>query len=859
VNPSPINSNPLYPSDRSGNSFQGLKQSGIASLQQRYGKNVLPSEKSRRIVFIIKDLVTEPMFLLLSAACFMYFLLQEVAEGLIMLVAIVMVSAISVYQEAKSAKALRALKELTEPEVKVIRDGVQGSVAIEEIVPGDVLIIEEGNKVPADATILSANDLTVNESVITGESLPVEKDEHSNQPFLYQGSVINSGRCYAIATATGHHTVLGKIGSSIATPIATETLLQKQVFGLVKKLALFGIGAFLVIFAINFYYSGAVISSLLFGLTLAMAAIPEEIPVAFSSFTALGAFHMSRLGIITREPQVIENLGAITVICLDKTGTITENKMKVQYLYDFEWDELLEDNNIYWRDNPVLFYAFLASEVNPFDSMEIAIADAYKESESSQTMASATMIFEYPLEGHPPMMTHVYERAGTRIAAAKGGVERVAGACRLSTEEKEKVFGLAKTLALKGGRVIAVAGTTDAGKALPEKQDDFDWKFVGLVSLYDPPKHNVAPVLKQLYAAGIKVKMITGDYSETALTIATQAGLRNNGSVVTGEEIMGLSKEALSAKTATVDIFARVFPEAKLRVIEALKAGGEVVAMTGDGVNDGPALKSANIGIAMGRKGTNIARLSADIILTDDNLQRIVSAVEQGRRIFNNIRKAIRYIISIHIPIILTASIPLILGWKYPNIFTPVHVIFLELIMGPTCSIFFEREPVEPQLMTSPPVSRSRGLFTSGEIVLSMAQGLVVTLGVLMLYFYYMQAGRSMEAVRTVVFTTLILSNIVLTFTNRSFTQTLGTTIRYRNKLAYLVVALSVSFLLAIHTVPFLQQLFGLADLSFSDLLICIGMALGSTSWFEGYKALRRNKSIGATFGVYSDQPHVFY
>lgn len=825
------------------NDLQGLSHTEIVLLQQRYGRNVLPTEKSRHLFHIIRDVVLEPMFVLLSAACVIYFLVGQVTEGLIMLAAIMMVTAISIYQEARSNKALRALRQLTEPKVTVIREGVQSSVASEDIVPGDILVLEEGDKIPSDATILRANDLSVNESVITGESLPVEKDEHSDSPILYQGSVINSGRCFAIATATGHHTVLGKIGVSISEQVPSETLLQKQVYGLVKRLALFGIGAFLVIFAINFYHSGAVIPSLLFGLTLAMAAIPEEIPVAFSSFMALGAFHMSRLGIITREPQTIEHLGAVTVLCLDKTGTITENRMKVQGIYNFQRDELLEGDASGGKNDPVLYFAFLASELNPFDSMEKAIADAYQQSGASQALTPAAMVFGYPLEGHPPMMSHLYKWQGSRLVAAKGGVERVAGVCRLPEEKKEKVFRLANRLALKGCRVIAVAKAVADGQELPEKQDDFDWEFLGLVSLYDPPKPNVRPVLEQLYDAGIKVKMITGDYAETALTVARQTGLRNNGLVVTGQEIMEMTKEALNAKATEANIFARVFPEAKLRVIESLKAAGEIVAMTGDGVNDGPALKAAHIGIAMGRKGTNIARLSADIILTDDNLERIVSAVTQGRRIFNNIRKAVRYIISIHIPIILTASMPLILGWKYPNIFTPVHVIFLELIMGPTCSIFFEREPAEPQVMQTAPGVRSGSLFTVGEIALSVVQGLFITMGVLGLYFFYMQRGSSMETIRTVVFSALIISNIFLTFVNRSFTHTLATTIRYRNNLTWVVLALSVSFLLAIHRIPALRQIFGLKHLAVSDVLLGMGVALGSTIWFEIYKLLVKGKA----------------
>jgi P-type Ca2+ transporter type 2C len=396
-----------------------------------------------------------------------------------------------------------------------------------------------------------------------------------------------------------------------------------------------------------------------------------------------------------------------------------------------------------------------------------------------------------------------------------------------------------QSLAVKGRRVIGVATAAHGGKDLPVNPDDFDWEFEGLVGFFDPPKQNVRKVFEKLYVAGIDVKLVTGDFPETAIAICQETGLQNNGRFMTGEQVMQLSPAGLNESLKGVSVYARMFPEAKLKLIEALKDAGDIVAMTGDGVNDGPALKSADIGIAMGEKGTDLARQSADLILTDDNLEKVVEAIEQGRKIFSNLKKSFRYIISIHIPIILTASLPLVLGWKYPNIFTPIHIIFLELIMGPTCSIFYEREPVEDYIMKLPPRSKTLGIFQKSEILISVIQGLVIALGILLLYYLFMERGAPLQLVRTVVFTTLILSNILLTFVNRSFTQSVWTALHYKNNLVLPVFGISVCFLASVLLWPFLRNLFGLGRIGSSELMACLVTASISVFWFELYKALR--------------------
>jgi len=817
--------------------INGLKSSAIPELQLRFGKNVPLKNKNRRFLHFLIGVIKEPMVILLSVACLLYFLLQNIDEGLMMIAAMAFVIGISVYQDVRSFNALEALKEYTEEKVKVVRDGSEHLISTFELVPGDIMLLEEGNKIPADGLVIRQNDFTVSESIITGEAFPVDKTIEEGKNVLYQGTVVNSGSAHARVTAIGVKTLLQKLGKSIAEYASSRTLLQEQLGRFVKRFTLFGIAAFLLICFINYFQTGDLISSILLGLTLAMAAIPEEIPVAFSSFMALGAWRMSKLGIITRQPQTIENLGAVSVICLDKTGTITKNKMKVHAIYDFIADKYVElENDATTRNNGVLYYGMLASEINPFDSMEKAILDAYLI--QTKKNGRPELIYEYPLSGQPPMMTHVYKSNQETLVAAKGAAERIIKICKLDKHDSYKVNDYLTKMASRGYRLLGVASAQRDSENLPISQDDFNWKLEGLLSLYDPPKENVGAVLKSFYEAGIKIKLLTGDYTETAIDVANQVGIANSSAYATGEDVLSMNEAELRNTVRSVNVFTRMFPEAKTRVINALKDDGDIVAMTGDGVNDGPALKAADIGIAMGLKGTEIARQAADLILTDDNMEKILGALQQGRKILNNLKKAIRYIISIHTPIICTAVLPLVFGWKYPTVFSPIHIIFLELIMGPTCSVFFEREPVELHLMLQPPRKRSASLFSPYELFISIGQGLLIALGILALYYYYMQ-HYSQKETRTIVFTTLILSNIFLTFVNRSFSESFVKTIRYKNNLAWMVLIISLGFLVLIHTVPSIRNLFELSALTFKDLSLCLLVAFLSTAWMEFYKLFR--------------------
>lgn len=815
----------------------GLRKDEVISLQKQYGKNIFRFKKENRFLHILWDIVREPMFILLAIACSLYFILGEISEGIMMAVAMVMIMAISVYQEVKSSRAIRALKQFTEPKTPVIRDSTEQLINSVDLVPGDLMLLEEGMKIPADGLIIQQNDLSIDESVITGESLPVSKNEEEGNNKIFQGSTISTGKCVARVTAIGNSTTLGQIGKSISGYSLPKTVLQLQVNKFVRRLAIFGLVSFLIIFLVNYFHYEEFTVSLLFALTLAMSVVPEEIPVAFSSFMALGAYKMSRSGIISRQPQIIENLGAMTVLCLDKTGTITENKMELKTIYEFDEDRFIEfPINKRLEGNDVLFYGVLASESNPFDAMEKAILESYNFHAGKDPHEDLQMIHEYPLQGQPPMMTHVYKKESIIIAAAKGGAERILEVCNLNDSTRNKVIDHVKVLAEKGYRVLGVASCIHSSRELPGMQDEFAWKFEGLLALYDPPKKNIPEVIKKIYDAGIDIKLITGDYPETGISIAHQAGIYNPLRYATGNKVMAMTSDELQLKVKTTNIFVRMFPEAKLKVINAIKANGDIVAMTGDGVNDGPALKSANIGIAMGKKGTETARQASDLVITDDDLDKITIAVREGRKIYSNLVKAIRYIISIHIPIILTASLPVILGWTYPNIFTPIHVIFMELIMGPTCSIFFEKEPVEQGNVFSMPRNRTGGLYTTDELLISIVQGLVVTAGILTLYFVYMRNGHSIEETRTVVFTTLVLSNVFLTFVSRSFTRSIYYTIRYKNPLVPVILVVSGIFLLLLHLVPFVQHLFKLAPVSPADFWLSLSVAFVSVMWFEVYK-----------------------
>lgn len=820
--------------------YAGLTDAEALHLLKNSGKNIFYVKQQPEALRIAVGIVREPMFILLVIAALIYFLLGEFMEGYMMSVAIILISGISLFQEMKSSKAMKALRSLSEPRVKVIRNSAEKLIDAVNLVPGDMMILEEGNRIPADAIMLKQNDFSVDESILTGESFAVEKDT-KNDNLLYQGTTVASGSSYARVVSTGNNTRLSLLGKAVVSIQFSKSLLQEQTTHFVRKMAIAGFLAFCLIFFINYFAINDITASLLFSLTVAMSIIPEEIPVAFSSFMALGAYRMSRKGMIVKQPQTVESLGTATVICLDKTGTITENKMQVAALYDYENDQTFLAENKLPPQHPVLYYSLLASEISPFDPMEQSIHAAWRAGDGEDVFSRLRKIYEYPLSGKPPMMTHVYNDNGTVIVAGKGAVERILMVCRLPLAVQERILELARTMAAKGWRVLGVCKAGVRGSGFPPTQDEFEWQFSGLIALQDPPKHNIRRVFDEFYKAGIQLKMITGDFPETAMYIAAQTGMRNAGSYLTGSAVMEMDDKTLREMVKTVTVFARMNPEAKLRVVEALKSSGEIVAMTGDGVNDGPALKAAHIGIAMGKRGTEISRQAADLVIVDDNLERIIDAIGHGRRIYENLKKAIRYIISIHIPIILVICIPLIFNWEVVNIFTPIHVIFLELIMGPTCSIFFENEPMEAAAMEMPPRRRTNNFFSLKELVVSIIQGLAITFGILLLYKLGIIRHYASSQIRTLVFVTLIISNVLLTFENRSFRISVFKSIYYPNNFIFPVLGLSFAFLLSLTLVPFIRELFSMTALIPAQWMLAGIISLICVSWLEVYKFFLRN------------------
>ncbi len=822
----------------------GLKESEVLASRLKNGPNSLEMGEERVFWNVLKEVIMEPMFILLLAACIIYFAVGQFKEGIIMLVSIFIVAGISLFQEYRSKNAVLALKKISAAHSTVIRDGQQINIPSEEIVVDDIVLLEEGELISADALILSANDFSVNESILTGESFAVHKQaDNINQ--VYRGTLISSGTATVKVTAVGLKTMFGKIGLSLKEITIVKTPLQNQIRSFVRSMVWIGAIAFLIVVGFNYYHSHDLIKSFLQGLTLAMSILPEEIPVAFSTFQALGAFRLLKNQIIVKQPQYVETLGSATVICVDKTGTLTQNKMSIAFVYDEASKNSIAPDQKESFPQQLIEYAMWSSETNPFDPMEKAIHDWYEKMTPTDKRSSHQQIHEYPIGGKPPMMTHIFKSdTGEIIIAVKGAPEAILNRCKLAAEELKHIEEQSLEYAKKGFRVLGVGKGKWPNKEWPASQEAFEFEFLGLIAFQDPPKENIIETLEIFDEAGIPVKMITGDYAETALAIAGQVGLSHNTNVLTGQEVLALSAADLQQRVKEVNIYARMFPEAKLKVIEALKENGEVVAMTGDGVNDGPALKAAHIGIAMGKRGSEVAKSAASLILTDDDLVHMTEAIALGRKIYDNLKKAIQYIVSIHIPIILIVTLPLLLSWKFTDIFSPVHVIFLELIMGPTCSIIYENEPMEPGLMRRMPRKIGSSFLSLRQLMISIFQGLMITTACLGIGYYYLLQGEDEGYIRTIIFITLLFSNIFLTLANRSFVHTIFKTIQYKNNLVGIIISITLVFIAIILYVPFVKDLFRMDSISPMAVLSCVLVSMMGVWWIEFLKLFRQRKLL---------------
>jgi Ca2+-transporting ATPase len=760
-------------------------------------------------------------------------------EALILAASIFVIMAITIFQERKTERALEALRDFSSPRALVIRDSEQKRIAGREVVLDDILLLTEGDRVPADAVILSCNDLAVDESLLTGESVPVRKAAWDGRqeivrpggddlPFVYSGTMLVQGRGVARVHATGTRTEIGKIGKALQTLETDETFLQKKSARLIRNLAAVGLSLCALAVILYGLTRGNWIQGFLVGIALAMALLPEEIPVVLTVFLALGAWRMSQKRVLTRHMPAIETLGSATVLCVDKTGTLTLNRMSVGKLFaggDFYDVDINHDQTLPEKFHELVRFSVLASETDPFDPMEKAFKElGDRHLDHGAIFEDWTLAHEYSLSPDLLALSHVWQSSSREqyAIATKGAPEAVADLCHFDPEQRTELAAQVDSIAADGLRVLGVARGAFTGSAWPASQHDFDFKFLGLIGLSDPVRPAVRAALKACNQAGIRVVMITGDYPSTAQAIARKIGLDSGNEILVGADIERMPEGELRRRIGVTHIFARVLPEQKLKLVEAFKANGEIVAMTGDGVNDAPALKAAHIGIAMGGRGTDVAREAASLVVLDDDFATIVDAIRSGRRILDNLQKDLAFIFSIHVPIAGLALAPLFLDW--PLVLSPVHIVFLELIIDPACSIAFEAEPEELDVMNRPPREPNAPLFGMGQIAFSLFEGFISLLAVLLVFGFYFYLGYGEAEVRAVTFATLVVGMLGLILVNRSRSQNLWRTLRLPNSAVWWVVGGALIFLAGVIYIPQAREIFRFAELEGSDLIVTMGV-----------------------------------
>ncbi len=835
--------------------FPGLSEVEATRLLKVHGYNELPSQKKPSLLSILIRVLSEPMLLLLIGCGILYFLIGETKDAAMLVAFVFVMIGITFFQERKTERTLEALRELSSPRALVIRDGKQIRIPGREVVRKDLIVIREGDRIPADATVLTSENLMVDESLLTGESIPVRKSDWDyklsqqkpggdNLPFVYSGSLVVSGWGEAIVTSTGVHTAMGKIGKSLGLIKEEETLLRKETAKIVRGVTVIGIILCTITILAYYLLKDNLIQGILAGLTLSMAMLPEEFPVVLLVFQTLGAWRISKNKVLTRRVAAIETLGSATILCSDKTGTLTQNKMELGgfgvndsfFFFDTSSPKTFPE-----KFHQLLEYAILASQSDPFDPIEKEIKRKGEKllKDSKHLHTTWHLAKEYPLSKELLTISRVWQSPDNNeyVIASKGAPEAIIDICHLAKQEKERILNRVTAMSEKGQRVLGVAKATFSRKNLPSNQHDYKFEFVGLAGFYDPIRPTVPHSVREAHQAGIRVMMITGDYPGTAQFIARQIGLKNPDQYITGEDLDKMNSQELREKIKDVNIFARVVPEQKLLIVNALKDNGEVVAMTGDGVNDAPALKSANIGIAMGERGTDVAREAAHLVLLDDNFSSIVSAVREGRRIFNNLKQAMGYIMAVHVPIAGMTILPLL--FDLPVVLMPAHIAFLELIIDPACSIVFESEKEDSDIMKRPPRSLHSPLFNLKNVSLNLLQGVGVLIATFLLFAYIIRSGRGELVARSFAFVSLVLSNILLIVVNLSWRKNISRIIFSSNKTLYLIISIVLVCLICVLYVPFLSSLFHLSALAFIDIVLIGAVVLISLSWFEGLKLIR--------------------
>jgi Ca2+-transporting ATPase len=828
---------------------------GEAEAQRRlahYGQNVLDEERSRSVAGIMLGTLREPMFLLLLAAAGLYLLLGDIGEGLFLTAGAIVSIGLVVLQELRSERALAALRRLAEPSARVIRGGVERRVPARELVPGDLILIGEGERLPVDGALVGADALTVDESALTGESVPVAKRPITepapvagdpepggdDTPFVFAGTLNVRGQGSIRALRTGAATRLGRIGASLAAIVSEPTRLQATMGRLIGKLGILALAFCALVTAAYGLLRGDWIQGSLQGITLAIALLPEEFPMVLAIFMAIGAFRLARHNVLVRRAAVVETLGAATFLCVDKTGTLTENRMAIAALWRAGRTAMLDgDREPSDEAAHLLRVATLASALRPVDPMDRAVRRLAGRI-AIEPMEAAAPLRSFPLRADRLAFIQVWPdpAAGGVVYAAKGAPEAIYRLCRLDDHAGSDQAIMA--FAARGLRVLAVASRREQpdGSADP---DDLVFTFEGLVGFADPVRADVPAALAEAGRAGIKVAMITGDYPATALEIARQAGIDVSAGVLTGKELAALDAVALRERIRHIRVFARIMPEQKLALIEALKANGEVVAMTGDGVNDAPALEAAHIGIAMGQRGTDVAREASDIVLLDDRFVSIIGGIRLGRRIFANLRKALTYVTAIHIPIAGLALLPILMG--LPPLLYPMHVVLMELIFDPVCSLVFEGEPSERHAMDKPPRPASETLFGALQIALGVMQGAVVLVAVFGLYIWDLNAGLGEDQARANAFVALLVGNLALAFADAAEPET--SFFDARRLVFWVIGAAAVLIIAAILYVPALAAIFRLSPSAMSSLLFVLPVAVLAGGWFGMLRRLRTVRS----------------
>ena len=827
----------------------GLSTAEAEKLQEQYGKNELTAQKKESFFQKAFHIICEPMFLLLIVAAVIYFILGEPRDGAIMLIFVVGIISIDIIQEWKTDKTLNALRDLSAPQVTVIRDGVEMVIASADLVPGDLMMICEGVKIPADGVVLRCSDLCVDESSLTGEAEGVWKlcsegaeptGDYWRRDYCYAGTLVTQGSAAVLVDKIGASTEYGKIGTNVASAPVEDTSLQKQTGRLVKLCAgiaavLFALVGVFTYFNLPDHATGPrIIESVLSGITLAMAMIPEEFPVILTVFLSMGAWRLAKKHSLVRKLPSVETLGAVSVLCVDKTGTITMNQMTVQDAWPVSGDalELIETMG-------------LGCETDVYDPMEKAML-AYCESQgiTRDQLFSGELISEYAFTNELKMMGHVWRRNGKIKIAAKGSPEKILSLCNMSESDKNTAEQKIIEMSQEGLRVIAVAKAEPLTEAeIPESITGCVLTLLGLIGLADPPREGIMQDIALCNRAGIRVVMITGDNGVTASSIAKKIGMRACDNIISGDMLSQMSDEELREKVKNVCIFSRVIPEHKMRIVKAFKDNGEIVAMTGDGVNDAPALKYADIGIAMGKRGSEVSREAADLILMDDNFTTIVDTIRDGRRIYDNIRKAVGYVFTIHIPIAFASLLAPLLGISPTALLLlPLHVVLLELIIDPTCSIVLERQPAEHDIMDRPPRDTKENIVNSGILIKSLLQGLVI-FGASFATYYFMLAGNPQNAplARAMGLAIIMLSNVFLVQVNSSDREFAYQSLKRLacDKVMWIANIVTVVMLLIILYTP-ISGFLKLEALSLSQLLISLAIAVVSVLWYEIVKLVKK-------------------